>query len=99
MKYELPTYASIVKSSQLAINELSRPNCDGTFDEHKELREAGIAYHKLIAEACDKQVAKPIEYAARCLICDEIWYGHGDGHCNNCGQKLEDVNYRKEVQK
>ena len=51
----------------------------------------------LAIEALEKQVPKPIKYATRCPACDEIWYGDGDGYCNNCGQKLEDVNYRKEV--
>ena len=52
----------------------------------------------LAIQALEKQVPKPIEYAGRCLTCDEVWYGYDDGYCTNCGQKLEDVNCRKEVQ-
>lgn len=48
-------------------------------------------------QALEKQVSKPIKYATRCPACDEIWYGDGDGYCNNCGQKFEDASYRKEV--
>ena len=56
-----------------------------------------LSARKAAIQALDKQVPKPIKYATRCPACDEIWYGDGDGYCNNCGQKLEDVNYRKEV--
>lgn len=48
-------------------------------------------------QALEKQVSKPIKYATRCPTCDEIWYDDKDGYCNNCGQKLEDASYRKEV--
>lgn len=59
--------------------------------------ESDIKYHTMVKEACERQVPKPIEYAGRCLTCDEIWYGYDDGYCTNCGQKLEDASYRKEV--
>lgn len=59
---------------------------------------ANVEWAKEMAiEALEKQVPKPIKYATRCPACDEIWYGDGDGYCNNCGQKLEDASYRKEV--
>ena len=52
---------------------------------------------QMAIQALEKQVPKPIKYATRCPTCDEIWYGDGDGYCNNCGQKLEDASYRKEA--
>ncbi len=63
-----------------------------------ELSKLKCEAFNLAIEALEKQVAKPIKYATRCPTCDEIWYGYDDGYCNNCGQKLEDANYRKEVQ-
>lgn len=95
----LTTYEGIAAFSRQAVEELKRPNCDGTYDDDpREIIKDSIIRHELIAEACEKQIQKKPRYGSRgivagidggnCVECGRlIFVPHT--YCNNCGHKIE----------
>ena len=96
----LNNYKRIAGYGRRRIAELETPNHDGTFD-HTDWREKAIENHKLIAEACEKQIAiRPLGYDneyeewLECPKCSEsipeyTEENETECYCLKCGQKLD----------
>jgi len=88
----LDRYKLIVKSHKRDLDDITRPNCDGTYDKNEGIREMRV-YHKLIIEACEKQIGKkPNKFDGyQCVLCNKRLARQTDlinqAYCHHCGQK------------
>lgn len=89
----MKTYEEIIKYHMRASEDLKAPNCDGTYEDSELIREA-IAYHELVVEACEKQVAQKVDISPYnikfCPVCKgSVWQiKHESKYCFRCGQKI-----------
>lgn len=87
----MKTYEEIAKNSRIAVSELKTLNCDGTLDNSDLVRES-IIYHELVAEACEKQVAKKPIKGTICMSKRIAKQGLKElEYCPTCGEYLKDT--------
>lgn len=83
----MKTYEEIVKYHRQAVGTLENLNCDGTLNESKLVQES-IIYHKLVAEACEKQVAKKVKNIRFSRDYELAEHNIMEGECPDCGETM-----------